>query len=320
MEEAIFINYRRGEDQAAAGRLYDHLEGAFTRARIFIDVDSIPPGRDFTEELAERVNQCDIFLAIIGRHWADAVDGDGGRRLDNSEDWVRIEIESAQRLGKQIIPVLVDGAEMPRPDKLPESLRPLTRRNALRLTHERFRADAQGLIEAIAKLREDARARAEAGARKRAQEPATVEAAQSELAGRRQTETPFEANVGHERAVQTLTPAPPKVAARNLMSLGYVALAALTLGAVLFGLVFFRSPPAQPPPAKSTQANEAGQVSGLAPRPASNAALAIVPQQASPPVQPPPAKSTPNAGGESSAPVSPPVTNTARAIVPTGKP
>ena len=168
MDENIFINYRRGEDQAAAGRLYDQLEAVFPREHIFIDVDSIMPGRDFTEELARRVAECDIFLAVIGRRWADVVDSNGGRRLDNPNDWVRIEIESAQRLGKHIIPVLVDGAEMPRPEKLPESLQPFTRRNAARLSHERFRADAQGLISVIGKLREAERAKLDAEAKERA--------------------------------------------------------------------------------------------------------------------------------------------------------
>ena len=161
MGESIFINYRRGEDQAAAGRLYDQLEATFTRARIFIDVDNIAPGRDFTEELATRVEQCDVFLAVVGRRWADVVDIDGSRRLDNPNDWVRVEIESAQRLGKHIIPVLVDGAEMPRPEKLPDALQPFARRNAARLTHERFRADVQALVAAIGRLRETERARLE---------------------------------------------------------------------------------------------------------------------------------------------------------------
>src|SRR5271163_4113079 len=125
MRENIFINYRRGEDQAVAGRLFDQLEPAFSRDHICIDVDSIPPGRDVTAELAESIARCDIFLVIIGRGWADVVDSEGGRRLENADDWVRVEIESALRLGKHIIPLLVGGAEMPRPDKLPETLRPL---------------------------------------------------------------------------------------------------------------------------------------------------------------------------------------------------
>jgi hypothetical protein len=239
IEETIFINYRRGGDQAAAGRLYDQLEGTFTRARIFFDVDSIPPGWDFTEELAQRVNQCDIFLAIIGRHWADVVDSDGGRRLENPNDWVRVEIESALRLGKHIIPVLVDGAEMPSPTKLPESLRPLTRRNALRLTHERFRADAQALAAAIGKLREEARARAKSSSKKRGWSVSrTDETERSELESPRQEKARTHTNHDNVTALNSLGATPAPIAARRSVRVGYIALVALALVAGVFGLMF----------------------------------------------------------------------------------
>jgi hypothetical protein len=117
MEEDLFINYRRSEDQAVAGRLYDQLESVFGPERIFIDVDGILPGKDFFEELSGRVAECDILLAVVGKRWADVRDDEGSRRIDNPNDWVRFEIESALGQGKHVIPVLVDGAEMPRPEK-----------------------------------------------------------------------------------------------------------------------------------------------------------------------------------------------------------
>src|SRR5262249_23026310 len=70
-------------------------------------------------------------------------------RLDDPNDFVRIEIASALKQGKRVIPVLVHDARMPRPDELPEAIRPLASRNAVRLTHERFRADVQGLIRSL---------------------------------------------------------------------------------------------------------------------------------------------------------------------------
>jgi len=155
MEENLFINYRRGEDQATAGRLFDQLEKVFGHERIFIDVDSILPGKDFVEELSSRVSECDIFLSVIGKRWADLRDDEGRRRIDNPKDWVRIEIELALRQGKHVIPILVDGAEMPGPEKLPLDLAPFARRNAVRLRHERFKADVQGLIGAIGDLRSE---------------------------------------------------------------------------------------------------------------------------------------------------------------------
>ena len=255
MGESVFINYRRGEDQAAAGRLYDQLEAAFTRERIFIDVDNIPPGRDFTEELANRVAQCDIFLAVVGRNWADVVDVDGGRRLDNPNDWVRVEIESAQRLGKHIIPVLVNGAEMPRPERLPDSLQSFTRRNAARLTHERFRADVQALISAIGKLREAARAEAKTRA-------------------------------AAAREVRPAQPAAPvAVVGRRFTPMAFSALAALAVIAAAAGFVAWRSASAPPTAAESPSARVAASAS--APAIASPAATAAAAPAALTPVPTP---------------------------------
>ena len=68
----IFINYRRGEDQALAGRLFDRLGEAFGREQLFMDVDSIAPGLDFVRVLEKHLGQCDIVLTVIGKGWLDA--------------------------------------------------------------------------------------------------------------------------------------------------------------------------------------------------------------------------------------------------------
>src|SRR5215471_12410912 len=148
MAGKIFINYRRGEDDAFAGRLFDRLGEAFGREQLFMDVDNIAPGLDFVRVLEEQVAQCDLVLAVIGKGWLDA---EIARRLHNPEDFVRIEIASALNQEKRVIPVLIGEARMPRADELPEAIRPLARRNAVRLTHERFRTDTQALITALQK-------------------------------------------------------------------------------------------------------------------------------------------------------------------------
>jgi TPR repeat protein len=145
----IFINYRRGDDPGNTGRLFDRLQETFAPDQLFIDVDSIKPGLDFVKVLDQQVSQCDVLLAVIGRGWIDASDEAGARRLADVNDFVRIEIEAALNQDKLVIPVLVGEARMPRADHLPDSLKPLARRNAVRLTHERFRADTQGLIRAL---------------------------------------------------------------------------------------------------------------------------------------------------------------------------
>jgi hypothetical protein len=110
MAGKIFINYRRGVDQAAAGRLYDQLEKTFLKEQLFMDVDSVPPGEDFQRELESQIAECDVFLSVIGRNWSDVRDVSGRCRLEDPNDWVRIEIESALKHNKTVIPVLVNDA------------------------------------------------------------------------------------------------------------------------------------------------------------------------------------------------------------------
>jgi hypothetical protein len=150
MPREIFISYRRDDDPGMAHALYGHLERAFSEERVFMDVEGgIRPGRDFVRVLEEQVAQCQVMLAMLGRGWLAAADADGRRRLDNPGDYVRIEIESAMRLGKVVIPVLINRTEMPRAEELPESMRSFVRLHAVRITHERLRADARGVVEVI---------------------------------------------------------------------------------------------------------------------------------------------------------------------------
>jgi len=186
----IFINYRRGDDPGHTGRLFDRLQETFAPEQLFMDLDNIAPGLDFVRVLEEQVDKCDVLLAVIGPHWIDARDEAGGRRLDNAEDFVRIEIEAALSRNKRVIPVLVGEARMPRPDELPGTLKPLARRNAVRLTHERFRVDTQGLIKALQQALDEAgaarRAQADAARREQAaREREQAAAAERERAERR---------------------------------------------------------------------------------------------------------------------------------------
>ena len=145
----IFISYRRGDDQAAAGRLYDRLLQHFDREQLFMDVDAIEPGVDFVKSLDEQVAACIAFLAVIGPRWLNARNNDGNLRLDNPTDYVRVEIESALKRDVRVIPVLVDGASMPQPSDLPSSLQAFARRNAVEIAHHRFVADCDDLARNI---------------------------------------------------------------------------------------------------------------------------------------------------------------------------
>ena len=113
---------------------------------IFMDVDTIEAGLDFVEVLQNAVQSCDVLVALIGRSWLNIQDEAGKRRLDNPEDFVRIEIAAALSRDIRVIPVLVDGAPMPRSTELPDNLKPLARRNALQVNHHSFNSDAYRLI------------------------------------------------------------------------------------------------------------------------------------------------------------------------------
>jgi len=145
----IFINYRRQDTEGYVGRLYDHLTQHFERGDIFMDVDSISPGADFVKTLEDAVAACDVFIAMIGPQWLTITDNGGTRRLDQWNDFVRIEIASALKQGKLVIPVLVGRARMPSPAELPEDLTTLARRNAIELSHQRFIYDVEKLVKTI---------------------------------------------------------------------------------------------------------------------------------------------------------------------------
>jgi flagellar biosynthesis GTPase FlhF len=145
MAGRIFINYRREDSRADARSVYQRLERAFGKSRLFMDVDTIQKGRDFTKVLDEHLAQSDVVLAIIGSRWLTAQDESGTRRLDDPEDFVRVEIARALKRDIAVIPVLVDGARMPKASELPDDLKPLSRRQASIVTHENFGSDVEAL-------------------------------------------------------------------------------------------------------------------------------------------------------------------------------
>jgi hypothetical protein len=147
----IFISYRREDSAAYAGRLYDRLSAHFGAEQAFMDVDDIPPGADFASHINARVGSCDAMVVVIGRNWLSARNADGQLRLSDPNDFVGLEVALALQRSVLVIPVLVGGAQMPKPDELRTDLKLLARRNALTLTDEDFQRDADDLIHAIEK-------------------------------------------------------------------------------------------------------------------------------------------------------------------------
>jgi hypothetical protein len=108
----IFVSYRRDDASGHAGRLYADLIAQFP-ADAFRDIDSLEYGLDFVQEIDELVGSAEVLIAVIGQGWGAAVDESGHRRLDEPDDFVRLEVGGALRRNIRVIPVLVGGAKMP---------------------------------------------------------------------------------------------------------------------------------------------------------------------------------------------------------------
>jgi hypothetical protein len=153
----IFISYRREDTSGHSGRLFDRLKESFGSDHVFLDVVGIEAGVDFVESIDKAISSCDVLLAVIGRAWLSCCDKQGRCRLDDKDDFIRAEISSALQRNVRVIPLLVNGAEMPPPDALPEELKPLTRRQAVELRDSRWATDVESLLAILEHL--DAAAR-----------------------------------------------------------------------------------------------------------------------------------------------------------------
>ncbi|MEJ0006655.1 MAG: toll/interleukin-1 receptor domain-containing protein [Steroidobacteraceae bacterium] len=146
----IFISYRRNDSPDATGRIYDRLVAEFGKAQVFKDVDSIPLGQDFRGHLNSIVGDCGVVLAIIGPRWTDASNKAGQRRLEDPDDFVRIELEAALARDIPVVPVLVAHAPMPAASELPGSLASMVFRQSIEVRPDPdFHNDATRLVSAL---------------------------------------------------------------------------------------------------------------------------------------------------------------------------
>ena len=118
----IFISYRRQGNAWPARQLYGVLVEHFPAEQVFKDIDNIEPGDDFVKRMTAAVESCDVLLALIGPQWLTITDEKGQRRLDDPEDYVRLEIEAALKRKIRVIPILVDDVPMPARTSCPPPL------------------------------------------------------------------------------------------------------------------------------------------------------------------------------------------------------
>jgi hypothetical protein len=143
----IFICYRRKDSAGHAGRLVRDLSARFPGSKIFHDMDSLHAGVPFRSAINTALNSSEVLLAVVGPHWRTSI-----HRLQNPEDYVRIEIETALERGITVIPVLVGAATVPTREELPQAIAKLAGRQAHEITDKRWDYDIQTLAEDLGAL------------------------------------------------------------------------------------------------------------------------------------------------------------------------
>lgn len=152
MRSKIFLSYRREDTSGDARSIYQYLSGKFGKDNLFIDVDKIEKGRDFRESIERNLAECRVLVAVIGPKWLSCQDEGGKRRLENEEDFVRLEISKALAKDIVVIPVLVGNSALPKPEQLPKDLQGLVFRHAALVRHESFPQDMEALERDIRKV------------------------------------------------------------------------------------------------------------------------------------------------------------------------
>ena len=145
----VFISYRRGDGDFYADSLFDRMMAGVSDVAIFRDTDTLKPGMVYSEKIDQTLRTCDFLLVLMGKKWLNAADKEGVRRLEKSDDWVRLEIAAALRHGKTVVPCLIGGAAMPAQSDLPQEIAGLTLRHAVSLTQKTFRHDTEELIDML---------------------------------------------------------------------------------------------------------------------------------------------------------------------------
>lgn len=141
----VFVSYRRTDTGGRAGRLFDTLAAEYGARNVFHDVTSATPGSDFVAALDGAIEESDVVLVVIGPRWL-GVDDEGNRRIDRHDDFVRTEVGIALAADQRVVPVLVDGAELPSEADLPIELAGLVRRQAVPVRDETWHQDVRALI------------------------------------------------------------------------------------------------------------------------------------------------------------------------------
>lgn len=149
----VLVNYRCADARFGAAATYELLSIRFGKERLFLDNQSIPPGRSYVSEVLRALESIRVMLVLIGPEWlADDPESPGKLLVERDDDWVRREIRRAIERGVHIVPVLLDGAALPSPAVLPDDIRAFVLHQAVEIRHHHFGDDVNRLADHLAAL------------------------------------------------------------------------------------------------------------------------------------------------------------------------
>jgi hypothetical protein len=151
-QNSVFIAYRQLDSTGYTGRIYDAVVRDLGKYQVFRDLGSLKPGRNFVDQVESALQRTRLMVVVIGPDWLNAPDYRGQPKLANPEDLHRTEIRTALDRQQHIIPVLVGGGRMPRPDQLPHDISALALQQAIEISDQRWEYDAKRLSDTIAEL------------------------------------------------------------------------------------------------------------------------------------------------------------------------
>lgn len=147
-----FVSYRRGDAEIAAALVADKIDSLKGPRTAFLAPRSLTLGVDFYEAIHDALHRSAVFLAVIGPTWVTALDERRLTRLESPFDVVRTEVQAALDRGIPVVPVMVEGAALPRPDQLPETMASLGRLQGMFLRTETLTADVYRLVMSLEHL------------------------------------------------------------------------------------------------------------------------------------------------------------------------
>jgi hypothetical protein len=150
LTSTVFLSYRREDSIDLSGRIYDKLSAELGRTTVFKDIDSIPLGVDFRQHIEESLENCRVFLLVMRNNWRGQSLSSKGYRIDDPRDFIRIEVETALRRRIPVIPVLVQGADIPSESELPDGMRGIAYRQAIRVRSDPdFHRDCDRIVTSL---------------------------------------------------------------------------------------------------------------------------------------------------------------------------